>query len=58
VEWRVRLCAARPQVPERCEIFADGGGFVICSIHNVQPLTPIANVVAMTDAVRAFNGGP
>lgn len=48
----------RQQVLERCEIFSEGGGFVFCSIHNVQPLTPIANVVAMFDAVRSFNGGP
>ncbi len=46
----------RAEVLERCEIFGDGGGFVFCTIHNVQPTTPIANVVAMIDAVKEFNG--
>lgn len=46
----------RAQVLERCEIFAEGGGFVFNSIHNVQAGTPVENVVAMIDAVKAFNG--
>ena len=46
----------RRQVLERCEIFAPGGGFVFNSIHNVQAMTPTANVVAMIDAVKDFNG--
>jgi hypothetical protein len=46
----------REQVLRRCEIFAPGGGFVFNSIHNVQAGTPVANLVAMFDAVREFNG--
>ncbi len=46
----------RREVLERCEIFAPGGGFVFNTIHNVQAGTPVANVVAMLDAVREFNG--
>lgn len=46
----------RAEVLERLEIFADGGGFVFNSIHNVQALTPVANIVAMIEAVRTFNG--
>lgn len=45
----------RAEVLERCRIFAPGGGFVFNAIHNVQALTPTANVVAMIDAVREFN---
>ena len=48
----------RRQVLERCDIFAAGGGFVFNSIHNVQAGTPVANIVAMFDAVREFNGAP
>jgi hypothetical protein len=48
----------RRQVLERCGIFAAGGGFVFNSIHNVQAGTPVANIVAMFDAVREFNGAP
>jgi hypothetical protein len=29
---------------------------VFNSIHNIQALSPVANVVAMLDAVREFNG--
>jgi hypothetical protein len=46
----------RKEVLERCEIFAPGGGFIFNAIHNVQALSPIANVVAMIEAVHEFNG--
>ncbi len=46
----------REQVLQRCEIFGKNGGFVFDAIHNVQANTPVANVVAMLDAVKAFNG--
>ncbi|MCU0255732.1 MAG: hypothetical protein MUF60_03235 [Vicinamibacterales bacterium] len=46
----------REQVLRRCEIFAPGGGFVFNAIHNIQADTPVANIVAMFDAVREFNG--
>jgi uroporphyrinogen-III decarboxylase len=46
----------RKQVLDRCEVFARGGGFVFNTIHNVQARTPVANIVAMLDAVREFNG--
>jgi hypothetical protein len=40
----------------RCEIFAKNGGFVFNAIHNVQAGTPVANIVAMIDAVKKYNG--
>lgn len=46
----------RREVLERCEVFSPGGGFVFNTVHNVQAGTPVANVVAMLDAVREFNG--
>jgi len=46
----------RAEVLAHCETFAPGGGFVFNAIHNVQALTPTANVVAMIEAVRSFNG--
>lgn len=46
----------REQVLSRCEIFAPRGGFVFNAIHNVQACTPIANVLAMINAVHHFNG--
>lgn len=44
------------EVLERCEIFSKNGGFVFCTVHNVQANTPVANLVAMIDAVHEFNG--
>lgn len=46
----------REQVLRRCEIFSRRGGFVFDAIHNVQAQSPVANVVAMIEAVREFNG--
>lgn len=45
----------REEVLDRCRIFGRGGGFVFSTIHNIQARTPIENVVAMLDAVHAFN---
>jgi len=44
----------RDQVRERIEIFGPGGGFVFSTIHNLQANTPLANVLAMFDAVREY----
>jgi hypothetical protein len=46
----------REEVLSRCEVFAPGGGFVFNSIHNVQAMTPVENIVAMFEAVKEFNG--
>ena len=46
----------RAEVLERCEIFSEGGGFVFDAIHNVQAGTPVANMAAMINAVKEFNG--
>ncbi len=46
----------REQVLRRCEVFSGGGGFVFNAVHNVQAGTPVANIVAMIDALREFNG--
>jgi uroporphyrinogen decarboxylase len=42
----------RRDVLARLAIFAPGGGFVFNTIHNVQPLTPIENLLAMYETVR------
>ncbi|MFW6153812.1 MAG: uroporphyrinogen decarboxylase family protein [Planctomycetota bacterium] len=47
--------AVREQVLQRCRIFSRGGGFVFNAIHNVQARTPVANMVAMIEAVKEFN---
>ena len=42
----------RQEVRERIETFAPGGGFVFNTIHNIQPGTPVENMMAMFEAVR------
>jgi hypothetical protein len=48
--------AVRDEVLERCRIFSPGGGFVFNAVHNIQANVPVANVVAMFEAVQEFNG--
>ena len=45
----------RAEVLHRCEVFSPGGGFVFNSIHNIQALTPVENVIAMVEALKEFN---
>lgn len=44
----------KDEVRNRIEIFAPGGGFVFATIHNVQPNVPIANVLAVFEAVSEY----
>ena len=44
----------REEVRERIEIFAEGGGFVFCSIHNVQARTPLDNLLAMFEVIKNY----
>ena len=37
-------------VRERLSIFAPGGGFVFCQVHNIQAGTPARNIVAMLES--------
>jgi uroporphyrinogen-III decarboxylase len=44
----------RDQVRERIDVFGPGGGFVFCTIHNIQASTPIENVLAMFEVVQQY----
>ncbi len=46
----------RDEVLRNCEIFGRDGGFVFNTVHNIQGNVPVANVVAMIEALREFNG--
>jgi hypothetical protein len=46
----------REEVLRRMEVLAPGGGFVFNAVHNIQANTPTANIVAMIEAVKEFNG--
>jgi uroporphyrinogen-III decarboxylase len=47
-------CDVEKQVKDRVRVFMRGGGFVFNTIHNVQPMIPIENVVAMYDALKSI----
>jgi uroporphyrinogen decarboxylase len=53
--WRETPEAVAEHVRERLEIFAPGGGFIFCQVHNVQANVPPENIVAMYDAVARYN---
>jgi hypothetical protein len=44
----------RSEVRERLQIFGKGGGYVFNTIHNVQALVPIENVLAMYETVKEY----
>lgn len=44
----------RGHVMKQCEILGRNGGFVFNSVHNIQANVPIANVVAMIDALNTI----
>lgn len=48
----------REEVLERIRVFGPGGGFVFNTIHNVQPKSPIENVLAMYETVREYGDYP
>lgn len=43
---------ARDEVAQRIETFAPGGGYILCTAHNVQADCPLENVEAMLAAGR------
>ena len=48
----------RREVRQRITDLGPGGGYVVCSVHNIQPEVPPANVVAMLEAVNEFGWYP
>lgn len=46
----------RQKVTERLQVLASGGGYVFCQVHNIQQTTPVENIRAMYEALRAFEG--
>ncbi|MHB0871032.1 MAG: uroporphyrinogen decarboxylase family protein [Chloroflexota bacterium] len=48
----------RAEVKQRISDLAPGGGYVVCSVHNMQPEVPPENVVAMFDAAYELGHYP
>ena len=44
----------RREVRDRFTALAPGGGFIYCTAHNIQPDTPVENIVTLFDAYREF----
>ena len=45
----------KTQVLENCQIFSENGGFVFNSVHNIQANVPVENIIAVFDALQAYN---
>ena len=39
------------EVAEHIKIFGRGGGFIFSSIHNIQALVPVKNLLALYDTL-------
>jgi uroporphyrinogen-III decarboxylase len=48
----------RAMVKERMHVFGTRGGFVFCTIHNLQARVPVENIVALYDAVDRYRTYP
>jgi hypothetical protein len=46
----------KAEVKERIRIFRKGGGFVFCTIHNMQANIPIENIAAIFEAIKESSG--
>ncbi len=42
------------EVRERVNVLGQGGGYILCSSHHIQPDTPIENVIAMYDPALRY----
>jgi uroporphyrinogen decarboxylase len=40
----------RREVGENLDVLGKGGGYILAPCHNIQPITPVANIIAMYEA--------
>lgn len=48
----------RREVGENIEIFGSCKGYIVAPCHNLQPITPTANILALYDAAHAYGMPP
>ena len=48
--------AIRREVKDRVEALAPGGGFILCTAHNIQADTPVANLLTLLEAYAELSG--
>ena len=46
----------RREVEDRMQVGKPGGGFIICTAHNIQPDVPLENILALLGAYHDFAG--
>jgi len=46
------------EVRQRIQDMGPGGGYIVSSVHNIQPDVPPQNIVAMAEATRKFGSYP
>jgi hypothetical protein len=44
------------QVEENLRIFGENGGYVFNTVHNIQANVPVANIIAMIETIKKFDG--
>jgi uroporphyrinogen decarboxylase len=44
----------KKMVQERIEQMGEGGGYVLCAVHNIQPDVPLENILAMYQHAREY----
>jgi len=42
----------RAEVRDRLQTLGKGGGFILCSTHNIQADTPLENILAMYNEAK------
>jgi len=52
------IADVRAEVRDRMAALAPGGGFLICTAHNIQVDTPLPNILALFDAYHEFGRYP
>lgn len=50
--------AVKAEVKHAIETLGPGGGYILCTSHNLQADTPLENILAMYEAAREFGGYP
>ena len=48
----------RAEVEHNIRTFGPGGGYVISSVHNVQPGIPVENLLALYETIKKFRDYP
>jgi len=46
------------EVRRKVEVFAPGGGYILNTVHNIQPNVPVENIIALFDAAHRLGRYP